>query len=281
MINIIKSDLYRIFRSKSIYVAFAAMLLLLGISIYMVQPGSIGGVSIGDTETYSTNHSIVDEMNYEEFVNLSTSELRKIMLKTEGYELDRNILAQNMNMYYIFIFVAALAIAVDFSTGSIKNTLSSAVSRSKYYISKCLFVVAACIIMFLLNNYIAYFADVIFNGSNLASDLETITKITLLQLPIVIAVASILVGIAFMAKKTSVFNTITIPLVIVFQLVLGVIVQLGVDESIADYELQLMFNRFANNPSDSYIMNSYILCAVLIVVFNLAGYLSFRKAEIK
>lgn len=42
-----------------------------------------------------------------------------------------------------------------------------------------------------------------------------------------------------------------------------------------------MFGKLANNPSDSYMIKSYIVCAVIIALFNIAGYVVFRKAEIK
>lgn len=62
----------------------------------------------------------MNDMTVTELTGLSLTDFRKIMLKAEGYELDRDILAQNINLYYIFIFVAALTIAVEFSGGKVK-----------------------------------------------------------------------------------------------------------------------------------------------------------------
>jgi ABC-type transport system involved in multi-copper enzyme maturation permease subunit len=200
----------------------------------------------------------------------------------EGFELDKSMIANNINLYYVFIFVVALAVAVDFSNASIKNTLSSAISRRKYFISKTLFSTIVCLLIFFANTYISHFSIIIFDNENFVSSIGTITKVTLVQLPAILALISILNGIAFTVKKTSIFNTVTIPLVMVFQLLLNLVISLfDIDEKYMNYELQTMLGKLAYNPSNSYITNSYIICAVIIVAFTAMGYISFKKSEIK
>lgn len=282
MINMIKADFYRVFKSIAIYIGIAIMLFIIGSSIYLVQPGNIGTINVNTVSTNETYSSPLDDMTLIEMQNLNISDFRKAMLKSEGYELDRNILAQNINLYYVFIFVAALAVAVEFSGGKVKNTLSSAISRNKYFASKTLFVTLICLLIFFANTYITYFANIIFNNKNVASSLGTVTKITFMQLPAILALVSVLNGIAFITKKTSFFNTISIMLVMVFQLLLNFAVMLfDIDEKYANYELQIMLGKLANNPSHSYMAHSYVICAVIIIVCNLLGYLSFKKSEIK
>lgn len=284
MINMIKADCYRISKSIAMYIGIMIMLLMIGTSIYTVQPGSIGMVSVGDVSTMQTSgiETAFGNITLEEMQTMGISDFRAIMLKIEGYELDRDILAQNMNLYYVFIFVAALAIAADFSNSRIKNTLSSAISRNKYFASKLIFVTAVCLIIFFMNTYITYFANIIFNGSKLSAGIGNVTKASLMQLPAVLALISILNGLAFMLKKPSLFNTVVIPFVMVFQLLLSLAVKLfNINEKYIDYELQIMLGKLAYDPSVSYTVHSYIVCAVIITVFTLLGYLSFRKAEIK
>lgn len=285
MINMIRADFYRLVRSKGFYIALLILSLMIGVSIYMVQPGNVGlTVSVGDPEMENTPsmQNELANMSYEEIQTLSTSDFREIMLKTKGYELDRDMLATNINLYYIFIFFAVIILTADFSGSSIKNTLSSAISKKKYYVSKLMFVSLCCIVVFFLNTYIAYFANVVFNGKNLASNLETVTKISLLQLPSMLALASILTGIGFMVKRTALFNTITIPLILVFQMVLDTAASIfKIKEEYLHYEFQVMIGKLANNPSDGFISHSFLVCMAIIIVFNLLGYLSFKKAEIK
>lgn len=284
MINMIRADLYRIFRGKGIYIAMLIMLAMIGMSIYNVSPGCVGQASIGDISTaqYSGDSEVLGNMTYEQVQDMSMKEYRKEMLKAKGYELDKDILAANMNMYYIFIFVIALIITVDFSGGCIKNTLSSAISRKRYFLSKAVLIFGLGTLFFFLNTYIIYFSNIIFNSKNLSSNLWTVTKVTLIQLPPALALMSVLLGIAFLTKKTAVYNVITIPFVMVFQMLLAFVVgTFGLNKKYVYYELQIMFGKLAADPSNHYILNSYLLCAVIIVAFSLLGWLSFRKMEIK
>lgn len=182
----------------------------------------------------------------------------------------------------MFIFAAALAVTVDFSGSSIKNTLTSAISRKKYFISKLIFINLMCLIFLFANTYIMYFANIIVNTKQFSSDISVITKITVMQIPPVLALAAVLTGIAFITRKTAVYNTVTIPLIMVFQLVLNIVAAaLSVKEEYLHYELQLMLAKLANNPTESYMINAYLICGGIIALFYTAGWLSFRKAEIK
>lgn len=51
MLNMIKADIYRINKNIAFYIAIAFTLLMIGVSVYMVQPGSVGQASVGDVST--------------------------------------------------------------------------------------------------------------------------------------------------------------------------------------------------------------------------------------
>ena len=53
MINMIKADLYRITRNIAFYIAIGLVLLMIGVSIYLIQPGSVGQANVGDVSTLS------------------------------------------------------------------------------------------------------------------------------------------------------------------------------------------------------------------------------------
>jgi ABC-type transport system involved in multi-copper enzyme maturation permease subunit len=270
--------------SMPIYIAFGIMLLMIGASVYMMEPGAVGMVTSDGTELVESgqNEEESSGINEQEGSDRSISDYRKAMKKSSEYKLDRDILAQNMNLYYVFIFVAALALAVDFSGGNIKNTLSSAISRKKYFISKSVFIALFCLVLFFANTYITYFSNLIFNGAKMSSGLGAVTKISLLQLPEVLALTSFLTGVAFLTKKTSIFNTVTISFIMLFQLLLSLVTSVfHIKKKYLNYELQTMFGKLANHPSKEYMLHGYILCGILIVVCYVIGYLAFRKAEIK
>lgn len=285
MINMIRADLYRLVRSKGFYIALVLLLAIIGVSVYFVGPGYIGFTDSNGTMSNEVSEQLQNAMSQlpeESIHSLSIAKFRELMLSVKGYQLDRDILSANINLYYIFIFFAVIILTADFSGGSVKNTLSSAISRNKYYLSKlCLISLCSVVILF-LNTYIVHFATIIFDGENLAASLGVVTKITLLQLPPTLALASILTGIGFMAKRTAVFNTITIPLILVSQIVLRIAALIfKIKDEYLYYEFQTMMINLADEPTAEFVWGSIAVCAAVIVVFNVLGYLSFKKAEIK
>lgn len=278
MINMIKADFYRIFRGMGIYIGFAVMILMIVLDIYTVSAGSIAF----KVSTEATIENELTGMSYEDFNQLSIDDYRKYMLGTENFQLDRDILAQNVNLYYIFIFVGAVVITADFSGGSVKNTLSSAISRRKYFLSKLVCVVICCLVLFFLNTYIMYFANLIFNSRSLALGIGEITRITLLQLPPILALSSILIGFGFILKRPAAFNTATISFMLVVQMLMSLLsFFLKIPEKVFDFELSNMLARLAYFPSTDYVVKSYLVCIVIIAGALLLGWGFFQKAEIK
>lgn len=279
MTNMVKADLYRSIKHIAVYVAVGLMLLMIGVSIYLISPGNVGisaGVTSGDALIEGT------ELTMEDFANMSIGDLREIMKSREGYKLDKDIQSSNVNLYYIFIFIAAVVIAVDFTGGCVKNTLTSAISRKKYFISKILTVTLMCLVLYFAHTYIMYFANVIFNGNNLSSGLWEVTKISLIQLPAVFMIIMIPTGIAFMVKKTAIYNLVTIPLLMVLQLLFGYGSTLfHIPKKVITYTPDAVFRMLANNPDKDYLVISYLVCAAVCALFLVAGYLTFRKSEIK
>lgn len=211
----------------------------------------------------------------------SLAEARK-MFKQYPYELDKAILGTNANLYYLFVIIIAVIISVDFSKRTVKNTISSAVSRRKYYFSKLICCLLTCTILVLLNNYGMYIVNRLVNGEGFSSGLETITRVTLYQLPIMYGIISLLVCISVVVKKGSAFNAISIPLLIVAQILLSLFVKIfKIKSGIFNYEYQTVLGKLAGSPENNYIIKCVMLGIIYIVIFNVIGYYSFKKAEIK
>lgn len=280
MINIIKSDIYRIFRGKAIYIAIVIMMVMIVISCYELSPGYIGMTSISDQQTESTEKLTKEDMGII-IESRSLKKMREIM-KKYPYELDKEIIGANANLYYIFIIIIVVVLSSDFSNSCIKNSISSAISRKKYYLSKLSLSFVLCTGLIILNNYGAYFLNLIMNNKAFSSSLGEIAKCTLYQLPILYGIMSVLVGLCFIVKKTSVFNTISIPLLLVSQLALSGIIKLfSLKPNIVNYEFQVALGNLINNPTNEYLIRCTILGIIYILLFNLIGYYSFKKAEIK
>ena len=235
MFNIIKSDLYRLLKGKAIYITVLIMAVMLGLSIYELQPGYVGVTGGGLEQMYEEDPEEMTDMRDMDVQSLA--EARK-MYKQYPYELDKAILGTNANLYYLFIILIAVIISADFSKRTVKNTIASAVSR--------------------------------------------ITKVTFYQLPIMYGIISLLVCISVVVKKGSAFNAISIPLLIVAQLVLSLFVKIfKIKGGIFNYEYQTVLGKLAGSPENNYIIKCVMLGIIYIVIFNVIGYYSFKKAEIK
>lgn len=284
MLNIVKSDTYRVVKSIVIFIGVIVLILMNIISVYIIQPGSIGPVfSVAESSEYDNKYEgeVTEKMITG---NLTTAEAREILLKDEDYELDRAIMSNNFNLFYIFIIVAALAISTDFSSGAAKNSLSSAISRKKYFVAKLIFVLTGCTVIFLVNNYLMYFINYILNSGKVSGTLATITMLSLRQIPAILALAVFLTGLAFILRKSSLFSTITVAIAFCYPLLLTLIRKLFPTIKLSNllrFEFGNILKQLALAPSDNFYITSYIFSAAVAIVFITLGWLSFRKSEIK
>lgn len=286
MINMIKADLYRIFKGKVIYISCMVIILMLGISCYTIEPGYIS-VGVQNTETNNSNESfcgIESEEAIKEYDNTtSISKTRKIIKKYGGYPLDTAIIGANANLYYVFIAIVFAVMVCDLSNSTAKNTLSSAIPRKKYYLSKLITSLLLCTLMVFFNNYVSYAVNLIVNGKKFSAGILEVTKCTFIQLPIMFGIISLLVCFGSIFRKTSIFNSISIPFIIVVQLIIAGISAMFrfKADNIIKYEYQTVLENLVNNPASSYIIKILMISVVYIVIFNVIGYRVLKKTEIK
>ena len=279
MLNIIKSDLYRVFRGKAIYIAIIFILFLVAVSCFSMSPGHIGITSSSEEQQLVEDEEILNKV----YETDSILETRELMKEYGAYPLDKEQLGANANLYYFFIIVVVIVLVTDLSNSTAKNTLSSAISRKKYYMSKLITCIGLGTFLVLINNYGSYIINLIMNGQEFSAGLLEITKLTILQLPILYGIISMLVCISFCFRKTGTFNSITIPLIMVIQLVImGVATLFHFDaNNILNYEFQYIIGNLVSNPSNTYILKTLVLAVFYIIIFNVIGYRVFRKTEIK
>ena len=279
MLNIIKADLYRIFKGKAIYVAIIIILVLASVSCFSMSPGHIGINTSFEEQPLVQDEELLNKV----YETDSILETRKLMKEYGAYPLDKGQLGANVNLYYIFIIIVVTVLVTDLSNSTAKNTLSSAISRKKYYLSKLITCIGLGTFLVLINNYGSYLINLIMNGREFSAGLLEIMKLTILQLPCFYGIISLLVCIGFCFRKTGTFNSITIPLIIVVQLILtGISTLFHLDTTnILNYEFQYIIGNLIANPSNTYILQTLVLAIFYIIVFNVIGYRVFRKTEIK
>lgn len=277
MLSIIKSDLYRILRGKAIYIAILVILVINGVSAIMLSPGNIGiNVTSSAREEY-------DFETLEEIANAkSLGEIRQIVKNKGAFNLDKEVIGQNVNLYYIFIVVVVTILCADMTNKCIKNTLSSAISKRKYYMSKLLLTLGICTLLVLFSNYSFYFMNLTINGKEFTSSLLDIGKYTIVQLPLIYGIISILICFGFLFKKTSIFNAISISFQIIIQLISSTIISLLhlKGDWFFNYEFQFALNNLVNSPVISYVIKCTLLGIFYLIIFNAIGYYSFKKADI-
>lgn len=278
MLNIIASDLYHIKKSFAVYIALFLVLIMSVISIVGMSAGHIG-LSVGQSNINLNDTEFIEELSKAK----SLQEVRKVMQRDGAFPLDKDIIGQNVNLYYVFIIITVIVLVTDFSNKAVKNTLSSAVSRKTYYLSKTIIIFGICTILILFSNYFSYFLNLIVNGESFSTPFWEFTKITLVQLPLLYGIISLLICFAFLLKKTSLFNTISIPFILLVQIIVMAITNLFKIKAdwFYNYEIQFALSKLTDNPSNKYVMTCIILGIIYIVLFNLIGYFSFKKTEIK
>lgn len=277
MLNLIKSDLYRLFRGKSLYIVMGVIIGLAVLSAVTVSPGHVG-ISVA-AESEMTEPAVLERLTNAK----SLGEVREIMIEISTVKLDKQIVGQNINLYYMFIVFVVVIITSDFSNKSVKNTLSSAISRKEYYLSKFILVLGVVTALTVFNNCVNYVLNYFINGKSLASPVGEIAKITVYQMPLIWALAALLVCIAFVVRKTSLFNTISIPFVMVVQIIMMIVIAIirETPKWYTDFEVQYALSNLADNPTNAYIAKCCALGFAYMIVFAIIGYCVFKNAEIK
>ena len=277
MLNIIKADLFRILKGKGIYIIIILLFLLSLMSAYTVSPLNVGlNVSGDTTETYGLSDEWLEKL----YSVKSMSETRDILINHGHYEVDVANVVHNNNMYYFFIAVVVFVLCCDFSNGTIKNTVSTNISKKKYYFSKLLLAIGLGTIINFLNVYFAYFSNLFMNGNNFVSSFSNITLLTIRQLPLLYAIISVLITIAVIVRKTSIYNGISIPLLMLFQLILGFMNTFNLPKWIYNYEFETALGKLCLNPTNTYIMQTLSLWTIVFIITTIIGYSYFKKRDI-
>ena len=277
MLNIIKADLFRILKGKGIYIIIILLFLLSLMSAYTVSPLNVGlNVSGDTTETYGLSDEWLEKL----YSVKSMSETRDILINHGHYEVDVANVVHNNNMYYFFIAVVVFVLCCDFSNGTIKNTVSTNISKKKYYFSKLLLAIGLGTIITFLNVYFAYFSNLFMNGNNFVSSFSNITLLTIRQLPLLYAIISVLITIAVIVRKTSIYNGISIALLMLFQLILGFMNTFNLPKWIYNYEFETALGKLCLNPTNTYITQTLSLWTIVFIITTIIGYSYFKKRDI-
>ncbi|MCL1831758.1 MAG: ABC transporter permease [Oscillospiraceae bacterium] len=191
-------------------------------------------------------------------------------------------------IYFLLAFIVFIASA-DFSSGAVKNLVSSGVSRNKYYLSKLILVAGASVMLILLNIIImmitaSVYQNAGFGGSIDAEYVKLLATMYLPQLYLLLAFGCVGLFLTFAFKRTAILNTVYIAFTIVPMMALSLLSEYP-DRNLIDYDLAVNMqywgfygHEMLTQPS---LPRTLILGGVCIIASVTGGIMLFRKAEIK
>ena len=281
MINMMKADLFRIIRSKSIDVIFAIMLTMAIISAVIKMPGTI---ATANSDSMEEINEIADEEN--------TNSLDAVLSKLDSKRSDEQkknfslkVIGSNMNLYYFIVFIVYGVLAADISNKTIKNTLSSISDKRKYFLSKLIFILSAATLLIFLNTLFFYGINMIVNGEKYSVSLLRMLEATLLQLPILLGLTAFLTLIVYIFKSGAWYNSIALLGIILFQTILSLSNSLlkcsAITTYLKKYEAQVALYKLAVHPETYHTIVCIIMGIVMFLASVIASYYIFKKSEIK
>lgn len=277
MLNMIKADLFRIGKGKGIYIVFAILIASILLTSYSISPVNMG-LGLGDdlSKTYG-----MSEEAYQNFPDTGIGGTRDYILAHGSYDADLAVMAHNINLYYILVAIVAFVLCCDFSNQTIKNTVSTNISKRNYYCSKLVLCLLLGTAIVFFAGYGSYFTQLLMNGEKFVSSFLEMTNVILRQLPMFYAIISILVVIGVVFRRSSLFNGIAIPLVVIFQLLLmGATQMLHLPNGILNFELETALSKLSFDPSLTYIWECVGLGLSIFLVASLLGAYYFQKKDI-
>ncbi|MGG5463282.1 ABC transporter permease [Clostridium sp. B9] len=258
MMNLIKSEVFKLKREKNLYI----VLLLIVILFSVISNFTYENVVIGLKNILGTNR-----------VNLNSGSYIMVeMLKSADI------------LILLFLPIISSILMIDFSSGTIKNNIISGYSRSKIYLSKLIVCSITCILIVLFYVVIAFCMVTIKNGYDGSLDLNLILetiKVILIQIPIYIGIIST----AFMIGILTQNKTVVISIYLLYQFVIEIIFIAFGDKlsNIMQYEpisnLDKVAHISTNTSGDN--LTFILIGIVMIVVTIFIGLIKMNRMDIK
>ncbi|MDR2570981.1 MAG: hypothetical protein LBD23_11935 [Oscillospiraceae bacterium] len=272
MKNIIRADIYRIFRGKGIYITIAV---LIGIIVLQMAAGANinAGIRHDDFELIG---EILD----------GNEEVIPEIVRPTGRDAPFMAMTNADVLLFILLPLLIFISTADFSSLAVKNVLSSGISRCKYYTSKLTLSCIVCVILLFVYVSLSLFVGVIISGFDGAFNGEYIigvAKVFFSQLFIFLALICVGNFFVFLVRSNVVIGVyiafVTAPSIIL--LLLSLVNEWF--ENLVPYDLTLALGKVVNIEmlTSGEVAEVLFIGAGYIIAAAIGGYYIFRKAEIK
>jgi len=276
-----KADLQRIFRGKGIYITLGIFLVFILLMLFAFS--AMPGVEMEDGSfQFGVSIQIGEPLEEEELIDDPLQEI-----EIGGADVPNLLMASGDLVFNVMLPVMIFIAAADFSSGTVKNVLSSGTSRIKYYVSK---LILACMLSALLYSFYIIVPTLIFTmvrGWTGVFEIEFINHLLpafLLQLNLALALTCIGMFLIFVTKKMA----LVIGLHFTFLIAPTTIIMIlsGTNErflNLLDYEMVANMRGLADfaSLSSGAITRTFLIGLTYIVLSTIIGLVLFRKSEIK
>ena len=273
MLNIIRADLFRIFKGKGIYVTLSILLILASVTALLA------GNPVADIEQNPTAYKVAGlVISLDDKATTSPEELTIGI--SGGFDSMRNALLTSPQLFYLLLAVVIFVCCTDFSSNTVKIHLTSGISRSKYYLSKLILSVIFCLLFLLLFLVITMGIGTMINGfgASTATQRNVFLHSLLSSLFLFSGIAAFFTFLAFVTQRSIAVVSWFLVWYVTPQL-LSLIVgdkALLIDSGMIATKLAYIS---AFLPGD--IIVGFIYAFVLLVGFTALGLIIFTKADIK
>ena len=259
MINTIRSDFYRLVRSIGMYVTLAFLIAVGVAQVAPKQPGTIG-VNMGDMTTQQS---------------LTGPDTLRFLLSTDN------------NLVFFVIPVFVVVAGGIFSSGTVKNTLATGLSRTRLYLAKWLLASAIALVFVVVYLGSGLLATTIARGAGVwtAADVSGLTRGALAVVVILLAFTSVGIALTFWLRNGAA------AWVYLGFAVIPIIAAIALSETISPekfaatipYNMVISMTTFAvwGDLTRPFILTALGVALAWIVVSVVGGIAAFSRAEIK
>ncbi|MGN1159363.1 MAG: ABC transporter permease [Lachnospiraceae bacterium] len=280
MINLIRMEVYRMFRTLSMWVLWGILVFAIVFTTYIAELDK-------KSMTAESTEPVLEEMQMEQ-LNLGMS----VTLPTKAGETTvtlYDMVYANFQGKFIALFIAIFAVlfsTADMNSGYIKNIGGQIAKRHNLILAK---IVALCLYTILtLVLYIAVQAvsNRIFFGSFAIGETGLFVRYLCAETALHVALAIICMVLAILIRNNLITMILAICLcmnvmVVIYQILNRLIEKIsGKEVQILDYTISSKISLLSMNPGNEDVLRTIMLALVYIMIMTVTGCVIFRKRDI-
>lgn len=260
MSNLLRSDFYRLFKSKAFYICTGVASFLMGLNIFM---------------SYWASH-----------LNAENEKAYADMLPKDGISYGLSAFAAG-NVQMILAIITAIFITSEFAHGTMKNVVSKGFSKIKIYFSKLITMLAAVYIIIFTTLIVGTICCTIvtgtvgdFTGEYVSQILKTVG----IELLLNAAMTALLVLVAMVVRNLGGVIAINILGIMSFGPLIFTLLEYLVKHKIKFSEFSLSYNIqyfMGDVTKGSDFLRGAIVALAFIVVSTALGIFAFKKTDVK